>query len=120
MVLIIGGAASGKRTFAESLGYPPEAFDDGVLTGKPVLCHLERLLLDEHAQADAVLAKASACAVVTCTQMGEGIVPLAAEQRLWRDRVGRSCAKLAQRADTVVYMVCGIPVYLKGEPSCKS
>ena len=37
MMLIIGGAASGKRTFLASLGYLPEDIADGVLDDKKVL-----------------------------------------------------------------------------------
>ena len=37
MVLIIGGAASGKRTYLKTLGYAPEEIADGVLDDKKIL-----------------------------------------------------------------------------------
>jgi adenosylcobinamide kinase/adenosylcobinamide-phosphate guanylyltransferase len=122
MILVIGGASSGKRTFVESLGYSQDAIDDGLMGERPVLCHLEQVLLDDQSadDIDALVGRLSKYAVVTCAQLGSGIVPLDARQRLWRDRVGRTCAKLAEHADVVVRMVCGIPVYQKGGPACSS
>ena len=104
MILVIGGLASGKRTFARSLGAPESdmAFD----------VH-ERLRGGEDAAA--LIGELSAKAVVTCAEVGNGIVPLDPGERAWREQVGRLSCALAERADTVVRMVCGIPVPLKGE-----
>ena len=43
------------------------------------------------------------------------VVPLDAQERAWREAVGRMSCELASQAETVVRMVCGIPVVLKGE-----
>ena len=104
MILVIGGLASGKRTHAVSLGYPEDdmAFD----------VH-ERVRDGE--DADALLEALSTKAVVTCAEVGNGIVPLDPDDRAWRERVGRLSCSLAERADCVVRMVCGIPVVLKGD-----
>ena len=105
MILVIGGIASGKRTFAASLGFPESdmAFD----------VH-ERVRDGEDAAA--LLDDLAAKAVVTCAEVGSGIVPLDARERAWRERVGRLSCALAERADAVVRMVCGVPVVLKGDP----
>ena len=42
-------------------------------------------------------------------------MPLDAQERAWREAVGRMSCELASQAETVVRMVCGIPVVLKGE-----
>ncbi len=105
MILVVGGLASGKRTFAESLGFPEEdmAFD-------------AHELVRDTESADAAIAALSQKAVVTCAEVGNGIVPLDPDERAYRERVGRMCGVLAERADAVVRTVCGIPVVLKGDP----
>ena len=42
------------------------------------------------------------------------IVPVDADDRLWREMTGDACQYLAARAGTVFRVVCGIPVLLKG------
>lgn len=112
MLLVIGGAASGKRTYVRSLGYDASRMSDDPLDDAPVLCGLHEALrqgpLSEATQA-ALLRKD----VVICTEMGMGVVPLRASERAWRERVGRACCELAVQADGVVRMVCGIPVRVK-------
>ena len=53
--------------------------------------------------------------VILCDEVGSGVVPLAEEDRTWRERVGRTCCALAERASCVVRIWCGIPMVLKGE-----
>ena len=52
--------------------------------------------------------------VVTCDEVGYGVIPLDKADRLWRDEVGRLCSALAQQADLVVFVTCGLPQVLKG------
>ena len=78
MVLIVGGEGSGKRSFAQTLGFAPEEM------------------------------------------VGSGVIPIDYETRLGREAVGRLCVRLAQRAECVVRMVCGIPTVIKGELPCRS
>lgn len=105
MILVVGGLASGKRAYAESLGFSQEemAFDvhERVRAGEDVAT---------------LAAGLAAKRVVTCAEVGSGIVPIDAGERAWRDAVGQLCQQLAARADAVVRMVCGIPVVLKGSP----
>ena len=111
MILVIGGIASGKRTYVRSLGYGEADFDGDPSSSAPVLLALEELLrggpLDDVASTQ-VLAKD----VVICREVGSGVVPIDAGERAWRERVGRTCGKLAASATKVVRMVCGIPVTL--------
>jgi len=52
--------------------------------------------------------------VFVTNEVGMGIVPENAQARLFRDLLGRCNQMVAATADTVVLMVCGIPVPVKG------
>ena len=62
-------------------------------------------LAEELAQYDAV----------TVAELGGGIVPIDPEEREKRERAGRLACLLAERAEVVVRVFCGIPKVLKGE-----
>lgn len=53
-------------------------------------------------------------AVITCDEIGCGIVPIDKTDRLWREMSGDACQYLAARAAKVCRVVCGIPMALKG------
>ena len=52
---------------------------------------------------------------VTASEVGGGVVPLDPGECEARERAGRLACLLAERADTVVRVFCGIPRFLKGE-----
>ncbi len=112
--MIVGGAVSGKRRYAASLGYGPEQMADAVLDGRPVVLHAERLAAEAE-NLDALAEQLAGKAVVTCREAGSGVIPAAREKRLEREAIGRLSILLARRAETVVRMVCGIPTAIKGE-----
>ena len=112
MILVVGGRASGKRTYVESLGYAPDDMADGVVDERPVVLNAQEVLRDGCASED-VVATLSSKQVVSFCEIGSGIVPLDPAERAWRETAGRACNVLAARADTVIRMVCGIPVVLK-------
>lgn len=118
MVLIIGGAGAGKRTFAQSLGFSPDDFADGVLDTRPCIYHVEKMVFADAASAPQLLAPLLEKQVVICCEVGNGVIPLAYETRLAREAVGRLCVQLAQQAQCVVRMVCGIPTVIKGTLPC--
>ncbi len=114
MILVTGGIASGKRTYVRSLGYAESQMSSHVASEAPVLVGLEELLREgEPTEADlrALMSKD----VVVCCEVGQGVVPMEGQERVWRERVGRTCTALAQDATRVVRMVCGIPVVIKEE-----
>lgn len=122
MTLIVGGAHQGKLDYAlRRLG----AGADGVaLTPeqahtRPVLDHLERWLRTEADPLPALeaLLEKNPGVVILCDEVGCGVVPLDPEERAWRERVGRTCCALAERAERVERLLCGIPMTLKGEPT---
>lgn len=112
MVLVLGGIASGKRTYLRSLGYDGELVGTTVGADEPALYGLEEALR-KGPLTDEELALVADKAIVACCEVGLGVVPMDADERAWRERVGRTCCALATRAERVVRMVCGIPVIVK-------
>ena len=110
MMLVVGGAGSGKRDYVKRrLGCADEDIAPAVLDDKPVFADLHRYVREKGARdADLVPALLRKKAVI-CNEVGCGVVPMDAAERAWRDDVGRLCAVLAARADTVVRLCCGIP-----------
>lgn len=131
MILITGGTSSGKATFARNLAAQYGWREDDIAF------NVEELLWGQvegagqiapagddaadHTSSKALsatpelLEQLAAKAIVTCSEVGAGIVPLDAQERAWREAVGRMSCELASQADVVVRMVCGIPVVLKGD-----
>ena len=64
---------------------------------------------------EALADKLSEKRVVIATELGGGVVPVDAAQRLKREQAGRLACMLALRADTVVRVCCGLPQLLKGD-----
>ena len=113
MILVVGGACSGKRAFVEdALGYAPQDCSAWAEDSAPVAVDVQEMVR-EHPKED-LLALLKDKRVVVCDEVGCGIVPLDPEDRAWREHVGRLCCDLAVHADTVVRMVCGIPQVIKG------
>lgn len=115
MILIVGADGAGKRSYAQTLGYAPEDIADGVLDERHAICHVEKLVFADPDAADALLEPLSAKELVICAEVGSGVIPTDTKIRLGRERTGRLCNQLAQRAETVVRLVCGIPMAIKGE-----
>ena len=108
MMFITGPLYSGKRTFARNFrgSVIADVQDAAAETQTPE--QLETLAR-ELAEYDIVIA----------TEVGGGVVPMDAEERAGREAAGRLACLLAERADCVVQMFCGIPTVLKGElPQC--
>lgn len=51
--------------------------------------------------------------IMICDEIGNGIVPIEAEERIYRERTGRMLEQLAAQADEVVRVVCGIGLKIK-------
>lgn len=114
MIFIFGPLFSGKRTVAKRL----LGCDDAALAKCAVMDaqELARCPGDLEALADA-LARHRA---VLATEVGSGVVPADASEREARERAGLLNRLLAERAETVVRVFCGIPAYLKGSPPAGS
>ena len=115
MVLVTGGCASGKRTFARGLGYADADVADAVLDECRAICHVEKLDACFEGSMEELAGKLAVKELVICREMGCGPVPARADDRELREKVGRLNAALAARATCVVRMVCGIPCVIKGQ-----
>ena len=122
MMLVLGGAHSGKRTFVrEKLGFAADDFVDAAQLaegGVPaafagrVAYRAEELV--RTLDTDRALERLIGFDVVILSLVGSGVVPMRAEDAQWRERAGRLGCALAARADVVVRMTCGIPQVIKG------
>lgn len=111
MTLIIGGAASGKRAYAKSLGYNDDDISDGEITAQPVVANLQDLVFrDPDAELFDELVTRE---VVICNEVGCGVVPMERGERHAREACGRLCVRLAEAAESVIRIVCGVPTVLK-------
>ncbi len=114
MVLIVGGMAQGKLDFARrQLGV--SAWSEGTLGEENCVHGLQRIVRDLPEAEAAVSAWCAAhpVGVVICDETGCGITPLDRADRDWRERVGRMCCRLAEEAEAVYRVHCGVGVRLK-------
>ena len=52
-------------------------------------------------------------AVVITDEIGCGVVPMDRNDRIWREAAGRALCVIAQKAETVIRVTCGIGVRIK-------
>lgn len=114
MILVIGGAASGKLEYVKSLGYAEEDIAHGVLDERPVLYALQELVAQAPMESEGLLPALLEKEVVVCDEVGSGVIPILRQERESREQTGRLCNQLARRAEKVVRLVCGIPTVIKG------
>ena len=103
MVLLVGGAYQGKAALAKRL-YPD----------LPLAQNLHARVRDELAAGRDPMALLETLRghVITCDEVGCGVVPLD------REAVGRLCCAIADEADAVVRVMAGVPQWIKGEKPC--
>jgi adenosylcobinamide kinase/adenosylcobinamide-phosphate guanylyltransferase len=53
--------------------------------------------------------------IVVSNEVGMGIVPADPLSRRFRDLSGMANQRIAEKVDTVIFMVSGIPIFLKGK-----
>jgi adenosylcobinamide kinase/adenosylcobinamide-phosphate guanylyltransferase len=53
--------------------------------------------------------------ILVSNEVGMGIVPADPLSRRFRDLSGMANQRIAEAADTAIFMVSGIPIFLKGE-----
>jgi len=115
MILIIGGVASGKRTYArEVLGYQDSDMADACLNERRVVFNAQKLAVGEEEALQKLIDALSEKDVVIANEVGLGIIPMERRDREMREYAGRMTNRLAQRAEKVIRMVCGIAQVLKG------
>lgn len=122
-VLLIGGACQGKRALAARLfGLADADFACGetctaeeLAAAKAVdgLHRYVRRLLAAEKNTDS-LADALNGKIVLCDEIGCGVVPFEKAQDDWREKTGRLCCDLAERAELVIRVHAGIGQAIKG------
>ena len=108
-VLLIGGAYQGKAALAKRL-YP----------ALPLVQNLHARVRDELAAGRDPMALRESLRghVITCDEVGCGVVPLDRTDETYREAVGRLCCAIAEEVDAVVRVIAGVPQYIKGERPC--
>ena len=87
-----------------------------------ILNHLHlwvRDLLDEGMEEEKIQTtilswiKSNPDAIVICDELGNGIVPIKKQERIWREQTGRRMMELAKQAERVERILCGLGQRLK-------
>ena len=103
-VLIIGGAYQGKRKIAENLYADLPRVEN--------LHEIVRKMLKE--DKDPLSLADTLCGhVITCDEIGCGIVPMEAFERGYRETDGRICQRIAAYSEEVHRVICGLGMRIK-------
>ena len=113
MILVVGGMASGKRSYVQGLGYERGEMADAVLDQRPVIYNLQDLVAASPENGLMLLPSLLEKEVVICNEVGSGVIPVDNKKRAAREATGRLCILLAQQAERVVRLVAGIPSVMK-------
>ena len=123
-ILIVGGACQGKREYAQkAFGLNEREILPWNEEREAASCiadlHLRvRACLEKGLTQQEVLEKLLPFCQgksVLCDDIFCGVVPLGALERQWREVTGRRLCRLAQEADSVIRLKCGLPQSIKGE-----
>lgn len=108
MIYITGPLFAGKQAYIQkALNLDDAAFAACAVRDVQELLPCE----DLEALADRLAEKR----IVIQTEIGGGLVPMDSAEREKREVAGRLAGLLAERADTVIRVLCGLPQLLKGE-----
>lgn len=131
MILIIGGFAQGKLHYVKQrYVHCEDGREVTVLDGtlelpagagalQVIVNHLHRYIREQLRQGTDPegmienFGKEHPDCILICDEIGNGIVPMEAEERTYRERTGRILEQLAAQADEVVRVVCGIGQKIK-------
>ena len=129
MKLIIGGYAQGKLNYAVTKynvaedhvfeGTLPANEEAEKLSGTIIVTSLHKWIkkrIKEGGRPEEEISsfvKKHADALIICDEIGNGIVPMDPFERVYRERTGRILVKLAEDAEDVERVVCGIAQKIK-------
>ena len=112
MIFVTGPLFAGKREYIRrALGLSWEEF------ARKAVWDVQELAA-EASDSSALADELSQKEIVVATETGGGVVPIDPRERAAREAAGRLACLLAQRADMVVRVYCGLPQVLKGELPC--
>ncbi|BCJ96391.1 hypothetical protein acsn021_39600 [Anaerocolumna cellulosilytica] len=139
MELYIGGISQGKLAYVlqkyEISKDSPLLCDGAICSQEDILAkpfinqfhEFIRRLLKEQQEAKDVVATSyieeflfeffekNPKAVVISNEVGYGIVPMDCKDRIYRETVGRSLCKIAERSKRVERIICGLGTVIKGD-----
>jgi adenosylcobinamide kinase/adenosylcobinamide-phosphate guanylyltransferase len=72
-------------------------------------------IMEETEKLIETLRKSDASFILVSNEVGMGIVPADPLSRRYRDLLGTMNQRIAEALDTVIFMVSGIPIFLKGK-----
>lgn len=108
MIFVFGPLYNGKRqAVMELLGWDEAEF------ARRSVWDVQKLAA-EREDLPALAEELGAYDVVIATEVGSGVVPVDADERSAREAAGRLNCLLAEKADTVIRVFCGIPTVIKG------
>lgn len=124
MELIIGGAYQGKQEYAQKL-FPEIVWADGskieeaeLLSAKGVHNfhqYIEKEMKQGHdvtTLAEKIIEK-NPNVILVSDEVGYGVVPIDAFERVYREAVGRVCTRLAAYCSKVTRVICGMGTVIK-------
>jgi adenosyl cobinamide kinase/adenosyl cobinamide phosphate guanylyltransferase len=123
MIFVIGPLFSGKQDYImQALGWSETDFlEKAVRDVQNLAAEAAEAVETSHSPLDDLQEKLRSLAdrlsqkeVVIATETGCGVIPLDPRERRNREAAGRLSCLLAERAETVVRVCCGIPQVLKG------
>ncbi len=108
MIMVTGPMFAGKKNYIRNaLGLSEAEFERCAVWDVQELAQTE--------EPEKLAAKLAEHEIVITTEIGGGLVPMDPEARAKREAAGRLACLLAERADTVIRVCCGLPQVLKGE-----
>lgn len=129
MILITGGKAQGKFRLAKEMfpdaevscgAFPDSGFIEGALKDKDLIIDdfniPAREFFENGTETIEKVHELNACfreVVLITDQVGSGIVPVEKAEREFREWIGRLQCTLAEEADEVIRVICGIGQKIK-------
>lgn len=123
MILIVGGAYQGKLGYAKKrYGLDENDIIEGDdmqnISSAKCIDRFEKFVYyhgENAVKAAEKLLTENPDVIIIMTEIGSGIIPLDKTERRRRELAGQTGCFLAERAETVIRMTCGIPQLLKGD-----
>lgn len=126
MKMVIGGAFQGKQAYVKT--HFPEIENKEWINGneakeieiftKKVIYNFHEYIRRQNPEDQKTLAarliQENPDVILITDEIGYGLVPIDAEDRAYREQVGRICTELAAFSDEVVRVVMGIGTKIKG------
>lgn len=114
MIMVTGGSCEDKLGWcikSKRLSIDITNYENKVLELQKYL----RTAFDNNTATDKIYNYIEKFEIIFADEIGCGIVPVDKNERAFRDFYGFVCGKTAERAETVVRIICGIEQIIKGD-----